>query len=329
MSNIDYQALAAQLLAKARGESYDKETTPKYDILSIPNKDIPIEPLSGEQLPSITQDSNKIIVALDSMQLGFIQACLRKYNLRHNLLIDSREHSKGINKGILMHEFLRFYYVARRSGETAKRSVEEGITHGRKKIPELNLEDSEVTETTRKFIEYGDKYTNETWEVIDVERPFSVDIYEDDHLIIVWEGIIDLHVRVGLEEYVVDHKTASRKEYWDELYNQLIGYSIAKKTKLIMMNEIVFLKTAGEGFNRSPLTMSKQIHDLFLESTVNSVKNYLAYAAMNYYPPNVHSCNQKYGCAYREFCKADDRTREWLLKTQYHYTTKWDPFTRG
>lgn len=325
--STDYKAMAAALLEKARKqqEDYSSAVEERVDDSS------PIVFIDDpKSLPTITQDQNKIIVALDSMQLGFIQACLRKYDLRHNKLIDSREHSQGINKGILMHEYLRFYYVAKRGGATIKQAREEGITHGRKKIPELDLDDEAITDTTRKFIEYTNVYAGETFEILDIEQPFSVDLYEDDGLIIVWEGIRDLDIRLGTEDMVYDHKTASRKDYWDPLHNQIIGYAFAKNTKLVVMNEIVFVKGVNEGFHRSPLTITPDIMKLWRESTINSVKNFLVYAAIDYYPPNVHSCNSgKFGCTFRDFCKADDRTREWLMKTQYKLTTKWDPFTRG
>lgn len=330
MSNIDYQALAAQLLAKARGEK-PSEQKQSEALALVGDNDSSVVSASHNNIPDISLENhgNKIIVALDSMQLGFIQACLRKYDLRHNKLIESREKGKGINKGSLMHEFLRYYYTAKRDGAFSKQAVEEGITHGRKKIPEFDLEDEDITDVTRKFIEYGNKYTNEAIEILDIEQPFSLDLYEDDHLVIVWEGIRDLDVRLAGEDYVWDHKTASRKGNWDELHNQLIGYAYSRPCKLLIINEIVFVKGVGEGFYRHPLTMSRDIINLWRESTIASVKNYLAYAAIDYYPPNVHSCNQMFGCGFKDFCKADERTREWLMKTQYHYTTKWDPFQRG
>lgn len=327
--STDYQAMAAAILEKARKKA---EASNDHDNLILQSQELTLpEAKSLFPEPKIEIDSSqKIIVALDSMQLGFIQSCLRKYHLRHNLLIDSREHSQGINKGILGHEFLRFYYIARRANETIKQAREEGITHGRKKIPELDLEDDAITDVTRKFIEYTNVYSGETYEIIDVEQPFSVDLYEDDGLIIVWEGIIDLFAKHGAEFLVVDHKTGSRKDYWDPLHNQLVGYATVKGTKLVMINEVIFVKGVNEGFHRSPLTMTAEITNLFRESTVASVKNYLAYAAANYYPPNMHSCNSgKFGCSFRDFCKADVRTQEWLMKTQYKYTTKWDPFQRG
>jgi hypothetical protein len=338
--STDYQALAAQLLAKARKQQTAQAIIKDLDSSNEISNDsfgvtIPSEfaeslvEQSTEPKIELENHGNKIIVGLDSMQLGFIQACLRKYDLRHNKLIDAREHSQGINKGILMHEFLRFYYVARRNQATIKQSTEEAITHGRKKIPELSLDDDAVTDTTRKFLEYGQKYNGETIEIVDIEQPFSVDLFEDDQLVIVWEGIRDLDYNLQFEKYVMDHKTASRKGNWDPMHNQLVGYAYARGCKNIMINEIVFVKTPGDGFHRHPLSVSREILNLFRESTIAAVKNYLAYAAADYYPPNMHSCNQQFGCTFKEFCAADDRTREWLMKTKYHYTTKWDPFTRG
>jgi hypothetical protein len=342
--STDYQAMAAEILRKAREKAneFSKSSTSDGSAGLDSNTDNPsssniidsssVDTHSELLLPEVSLENhgNKVIVALDSMQLGFIQACLRKYFLRHVQLIDSREHSQGINKGILMHEFLRFYYIARRAGEKVKQAQEEGITHGRKKIPELDLDDEAITDTTRKFLEYGVVYQNEFFEVIDVEQPFSIDLFEDDQLVIVWEGIRDLDIMLGNELYVYDHKTASRKDYWDELHNQLIGYAFAGGTKLLMINEIVFVKAVNEGFHRSPLTMTPHIVDLWRESTIASVKNYLAYASLDYYPPNVHSCNSgKFGCTFRDFCKADPETQKWLMKTKYKTATKWDPFTRG
>lgn len=277
----------------------------------------------------MSEEQGKIIVALDATQLDSMQDCLYKFHVRHDApYMEPKELNKGILKGKLLHHFLEDYYKARRGNEAVTKARADAVTLNRPKFPTSGLEEDEIKQVVMAFIFYTEMYSNENFDIISVEQPFSVTLFEDDYLAILWEGIIDLRYRLSAinETQTMDHKSGQRKNYYDEQTNQFIGYSFASGDRVVVINEIVFTKEPS--FNRQPLSFSPLMIERWLESVVATVREYLAYRSIDYYPRRYRSCNLKYPCIYNAWCKADDDTQKWLLKTDYKIGKKWDPFER-
>lgn len=295
-----------------------------------------IEGIEGIAAPAIDSNPDQIIVALDATQLDTMQDCLYKFDLRHG---DGREESqryieplelnKGIKKGKLYHDFMEYYYKARRDGEGVGKSRSDAVTTNRPRFHLTGLEDDEIKQVITAFILYTEAYPNENFEIIDVERPFSVTLHETDSLIIMWEGIVDLRYNISAidEKQTMDHKTGSRKNYYDEQTNQFLGYSFASGDKVVVINEIVFTKDPS--FNRQPLSYNPLMIERWKESVVDTVQEYLLYHQLGKFPRRIRSCNLKYPCIFNKWCKADEDTQRWLLKTDYKTGKRWDPFDRS
>lgn len=305
--------------------------------------------------------SEKLIIALDSQRFSAAQGCLFRFNMRFNKHIDKADTSTAISKGTLFHELLRYYYFGRMKIETpeflvTKENLPEGLTLlnnltpfeserqavpiARRKIPELTIDEDSIIEVISTFSAYVQHYAGEPWEILNVESPFSVILYEDDKprvvagveysgLVILWEGIIDLEVRNDNGDiYPIDHKTASRRNYPDELNNQFHGYVFAKGSKMMVVNQIEFKKSPDK-FNREFLVYPSYMVDNWVQSVIDTVERKLIPAISDdYWYREMHDCNQKFQCVFTDYCKADKVSQKFLLQTKYKETKPWDPFSR-
>lgn len=307
----------------------------------------------------------KFIIALDSQRLGAAQACLYKYKNRFIRNLDLSETSEAIKKGSFFHELLRYYYLGK--SEIEPETIEEAMTGeietpiakmpawennlapfpardqavqlARLKISEIGIDEADIIEVLATFHEYVDHYAGEQWKVLNVESPFSVILYENDiplvvrgveysGVMILWEGIIDLEVEAHGSVFPVDHKTASRRNYPEPLNNQFMGYAFAKRSKMVNVNQIEFKKGADK-FHRPFLSYPNHLIDAWVESVIDTVYGVLIPAIhKDKWSQNFHSCNQKFTCVFSDYCQADERTAEFLLKTKYRETKPWDPFSR-
>ena len=287
---------------------------------------------------------DKFIIALDSQRLGALD-CLRRYNLRFNTNLDRNETSEGIQKGALFHELLRYYYIGRAGLQevpellTPYQARDSAIIQAREKIPEIGIQDDDTIICISTFHEYVEHYASEQWQVNSIEAPFSVILHEDDNpffmnateysgLVILWEGIIDLGVTASGETFPVDHKTASRRNYPDELNNQFMGYAFAMQSRQVVVNQIEFKKNPDK-FNREFLAYPNFLIDDWVESVVETVKFRLLRAIeRDKWAPNFHACNQKFQCVFTKLCKADKQSKKFLMSTNYAVTKPWDVFSR-
>lgn len=289
-------------------------------------------------------ENEKLVIALDSQRLGALD-CLRRYDNRFNKNLDRNETSEGIQKGALFHELLRYYYIGRAALDIAPESMtpyaarDAAIVQAREKIPEIGIDETDIITCISTFHEYVEHYSSEQWQVDNIESPFSVIMYEDDEpifcngkmhsgIIILWEGIIDLEVTAANESFPVDHKTASRRNYPDELNNQFMGYAFAKQARQVVVNQIEFKKSPDK-FNREFLAYPNFLIDDWVESVVEAVKYRLVPAiSRNKWSPNFHACNQKFQCVFTKLCKADEQSKKFLMNTAYAVTKPWDVFSR-
>ena len=230
----------------------------------------------------------------------------------------------------MMHLLLKNYYQQKMTLSSKDSMVY--ILDNLKKIIEGIDQDISIiqADVIKTFAEYARHYTNETWHPVAVEEPFSVQIYEDEELIILWEGIIDLRVEIpGMKEKpFVDHKTSSRIQYVDNLDNQFIGYATATGENTGFVNQIIF-KSGPDKFNRPPLPFDATLKKVWLDSVVDSAREFLVYESTGIWPRRIRSCNaDKFPCIFRDICKGDERTQKWVKETRFRKVEKWDVFTR-
>jgi hypothetical protein len=275
---------------------------------------------------------SKPIVAFDSQRLGTVQACPERYRLRFEENLDMATLGDGIRKGSLSHLLLASYY--RRKMENGNDSRDAGmwvIKNYQEVIKSVDYDISDIqADVLSMFAEYVRFYGPESWVPIGVEEPFSVPVYEDEELIILYEGLVDLRISIpGMKERPwVDHKTGSRRQYPDNLDNQFIGYSLALGETTGFVNAIEFKKDPDK-FHRSPLPFDATIKKAWLDSLVDTAREFLVYELTGHWPRRIRSCNaDKFPCIFRDICKGDERTQKWVKETRFRKVPQWDVFTR-
>lgn len=276
----------------------------------------------------ITPDG-KIIIALDAQRLNSFQTCEQRYYLRHQENIDSSDLPYYIEMGLLMHDLLKFYYSQIVAGADRADAIKFALREGKIKALQYSIEEDQKNVVYATFAEYLEFYINDLLIPKLIEQPFSVKIYEDKKIIVLWEGIMDFFGENAITKasHPMDHKTSQRKNYAHIMDNQFIGYCVASESDILVVNHIIF-KKGDDKFRREVLNCTDKIKENWLDNVPDFAYQILDCANKGKWPMRQHSCNAMYGCKMRNYCSANQPYREWLLKTQYKTVKPWDPFTR-
>jgi hypothetical protein len=260
---------------------------------------------------------------------------MRKFHYAKLQRMETPEKAPSIDKGSLVHEMAAKYYRGKMEmkslGLNHSQIVELSVEHGRKTAIDMDLGVNEAEECVRAWTQYCTYYAGDPWVPIHVEEPFSVILYEDDELRIVFEGRIDLIVRNPLQNnmtLVVDHKTGSRNSTPSGLSNQFMGYCVATGNKIAILNKIGFQKTLppAKKFPRHVLSYPKEVLDEWVEWTVWRARFVDACVQGGSFPPDFTKCDEYSGCQYKDVCLAPPATRQDKLTRFFRVAEKHDVF---
>lgn len=279
------------------------------------------------------------IITLDSQILSAIMKCPRYTEYAFIRHLEPLEKAVALDKGSLLHEGLKVYYRLKNDPNSPAQTLEGKIELAAQammdKVYQIDLDIAVCNEVISNFKAYCAFYKDEDWEVLKndegqplVEVPFSKVIYQDDQLIIVYEGISDLLVNSRAGKLVVDHKSTSRNTEPYMLSNQFLGYCWAYKVNNVCVNSIGFQKTyePAKRFLRFILSYPDALINEWVEVVVSTVKDYLKNVEEQHFPPRFTSCRSIYGdCAFAEVCSSEPSAREWKLKSMYQTREAWDP----
>jgi len=277
----------------------------------------------------------KNIVHVDSQILNSIGLCGERYRLEHVLNRRPVSKAEALERGAVMHTMLAHYYRGRKDGRTAPEThgalVEEAIMLGREEaaVAEFDLSQFEQ-EDLQTFKDNILHHQYDGWEILDVEEPFTKLLYDSDDLQILYEGIVDLHIKDAHgEKAVVDHKTEARQSHPFELSNQFQGYQWAFDSKMIV-NKIGFQKTLPfkEKFRRLYFPYKDELLAEWKRDVVDSIRTAIHWHQTKYFPRNRTSCDKYSGCIFQRVCKEEPEMRDYRLNEFYIQTEPWDVFTR-
>jgi len=282
-------------------------------------------------LPPKTQTAltaGRRIIAIDATMLNTLQMCAFKLNLQfiENLRGVTKPHY--LDEGSLIHLMLWMYYQLKREGIPFKDRVEQAVLYGRTMSPSLDLSMDACEQMYYQFKEYAKFREHENWTPLDFERPFSVVMYEDDKLTIIYEGIVDLIVHVpGVGELCVDHKTMTRNSQLDRMSNQFMGYSWALGIKTVCINRIGFQKTLPpkERFTRPMVSYNSTRLEEWRQNTIWWAKYADLLIQNKIFPMNQTSCDKYGGCFYREICLSQANARNFLAARDFKKGEVWAP----
>lgn len=275
----------------------------------------------------------KRILALDSQILDAIQKCAFYCFL--NFVQNYRTNTKpeAMERGDLGHTILEEYYKLLKNGIDWNDAVNQATNKGREHYMSLNL-DFQVSEWVIKtFHQYAEYYRHDGIQILGIEETFSFVIYEDDELIVLYEGKIDLHAEFpNIGPTVMDHKWRAVKADYSPLDNQFIGYATHTKSNLVYVNEVGLQKsyTPDVKFRRVPVMIGEGVKERWLKNTINWAK-ILDFNIQNNVWPQSHLKTAPLGitqcvkCQYERICNSQsDEEMNRKIQDYFHLGEKWD-----
>lgn len=270
----------------------------------------------------------KTTIIISGSSLNSVQACPTKDDYENVKLLRPLSTALVIDKGILMHKVLEVYYKFIRS--SLPDPVNAAIIAGRKLAIELDLDIPESENVISHFIKYVEFYQGDGWTPVFVEESFSVVLYEDETLRILYEGTIDLVVdNVQSIRIVVDHKTGSRNKPPLGLSNQFRGYSLSLEADTIIINKVLFYKEgtehkASDRFRRYSISYTSLQLEEWRQNTIGwAIYRYELMKKKRENPdfilPMNHTSCDKYGkCTFVPICDAvPGEPREYVINRMF------------
>ena len=264
----------------------------------------------------------KIIVSIDGSTLDDWDMCNKRYELRHIRYLTPAWRAKALDTGSLMHLMLKHYYESKMGADfDFDKTVEEAIQIAY--LTENDLHPAEIEELIYNVRGYFEKYKGENWRVLEVERAFTVTLYDSDDLQILGQGISDLIVDTPSGLCIVDHKKRSQRSQESPYNHQRMMYTTALGINTFITNKIVFIKDPDR-YIRQIDSFDDEQKDEWLTELVMTVKQMLAYQSIGFFKRNPTSCDKYGGCTYRSFCNKSPSRRELMIGRDLFVGEKWD-----
>lgn len=267
------------------------------------------------------------VVSANSLNLS---SCMRKYDYGKVRSLVPNHRGAGIEKGTVVHLMLADYYRGKMEGGISHMDlIDRGIAVGRRAIVDTELDIAETEEIlVKSFREYCLRWQNDTWVPVAVENGFSMVLYEDDELRIVFEGKMDLVVENPEQmidgkpmKLIVDHKSGARNKKPISLSNQMQGYCVAGGTTKAVLNRFGFQKTLPpeKKFVRHVLQFPRKVLEEWVRWSVYRAKMIRAYLQSDLFPPDYTQCDKWSGCEFLIVCEKDPEARQWALNTEFKF----------
>jgi hypothetical protein len=287
------------------------------------------EAMNGEGPTILIPKKN---VAIDSQILSTIMACARKADFTFNMnLVSAKGKSKSLEKGSIVHVYMREYYKAIIAGTLKKDAHDLGIVAAKAyAISEevRNTPPDERAWAIETCNQYFDFYKNDSWIPLEVEKVKGRVLYEDDEVRILYKVKYDLISDTSQGIYPIDTKTMAQRRDTLTLNNQFMGQCIVQGTRIMICNKVGFQKSLkpAEKFERAIINYSyDRLKEWQSEILPYYVKLMLAYSETGYWPPNFTHCENKYGfCIFKGVCESDRNMRESELQSNFVVGEAWD-----
>ncbi len=273
-----------------------------------------------------------MILTLSPSGLNTYQACPRKFNYSNMKRLRPLEEKRDkLDRGSLFHRMLEVHYNGLINKTPFNDIVIEVTNFAREAYRNDEYEDIGMVESCiANYQEYAVFYSEDGWEPISTETPFSKIIFENNEHKIVLEGIVDLIAknRNSTSLFVVDHKTSDKNDLYPTILgNQFKAYSWATDSFVVIKNDIGFQKTYGpaQRFHRHVLNYTKEHLDEWRESVIYHGLELINFIEKDYFPMRESSC---YNCQYRKICESTPDAREYKINSMYKVGEPHDIFSR-
>lgn len=267
-----------------------------------------------------------MIITISPSSIETLQSCSAAYNYRSNLhLRPIEEDTSKMDRGSCFHKLLKFHYSLILSGinnPESKLSYQQVnfavIEAGREMTRNDEFPHEMVEECIANYNDYHVFYSEDRWIPKAVETPFSFELYSDENIKIILEGIIDLIVETadGMI-FPVDHKTVSQNDRNPTiLSNQFMAYCTATDSRNFVKNDIGFQKTYGpkDRFHRHVMSYDESLLNEWRENIILDIMKIKKYQESDYWPRNYSNC--KY-CRFKRICETTVESRQYKIDTMY------------
>lgn len=260
----------------------------------------------------------KICLELNSHSLSDFQTCEKRYQYAHVDYWQTKDTHYPFKRGAGIAKYLFYWYQARlRHYDNNKlRALEDKLFKRMIKddaFYDPKWEQDDKLLIAARLMGYFNKYRNEPYEIISVEKGFSKIIYENPYVMFIYSGRPDLVVdfgRYGIGP--IDHKSESRENNLASFQNQFVGYCWALGASIGMVNYIGLQKDFKEGdiLRRTFFTFTSRQIEKWVTDTVKWYRK-IAYAVENKDFTRSWRCEGKYGiCMYYSVCTAGTEKEE-------------------
>jgi len=280
------------------------------------------------------EKAEKRILALDSQLLDAIQKCPFYTYLNFVKNYRPNEVIEPMQRGDLGHTMLEVYYKLIQKGYEWNEAVEKATEVGREHYQKLSLDLQTSEWIVKTFRQYTEYYKHDGIKILGVENSFSFVIYEDDELIIVYEGKIDLIAEFPvLGKTVIDHKWRGQKVDYIGLDNQLLGYAVKEDVNLVYVNEVGLQKsdkyTPEVKFRRVAIPIGDGVKERWVKNTIMWAKildhsmqsNVWPQSHLKVPPTGVTQCVK---CTYNKICNSEnDQEMKRKIEDHFHIGERW------
>lgn len=272
---------------------------------------------------------------IDATVLNSIELCgqLTQYNHRLNLRLPNPD--EIMENGSFIHDLLQLHYLLMRDGSRKyNQIIEEVADYGRKSRQQYALAPEAADFCVNNYISYAGFYAQDGWNPLEIEATFSKVFYENEEMVIVATGVIDLITEVKdrftFTNAVVDHKSYYRWKQPIQLNNQLMMYSWATEIRRVIFNKVGFQasytgKNLDKRYRRVQFLFTQNNIDVWERHSIYWAKEGIKYENSGFWPRNYTSCDKFRGCRYVDLCNSNEDIVEFKMKAQFIKGKPWDP----
>ena len=274
---------------------------------------------------------SKVNVVLDATMLDTMMLCPARFNFRFNLNKVPFAKPKPLDQGGLVHLALEHFYLGLKHQKHFNDCVGDAI----KALQvgwstDSDLDDQEFSRITEVMYEYFERWKvdDKRFEILEVERPFSYILHEDDLIRIVMIGKIDLIVNEGsYKNLPYDHKTYSKDYPVRRKVNQFQNYAYATQSNYLIVNKIGFQTSIKPEIKhkRIPISYDPLILEQWKQNVIIWCHQYLEYMSTGVWPMNDTSCDKfNRVCDYYEICDTSGIESKTFKLNMLKTDTPWD-----
>ena len=275
----------------------------------------------------------KFCLELNSHSLSDYQMCEKRFQYNFINNYQSKETHYPFKRGAAIAKYLFYWYEARlrRYDNNKLRAFEDKLF--KRMIKDDSFYDPKWEQDDKLLIAsrlmgYFNKYRNETYQIISVEKGFSKVIFENEYSYFIYSGRPDLVVdfgRYGIGP--IDHKSESRENNLASFQNQFVGYCWAIGSQIGLVNYIGLQKDFKEGdiLRRTFFTFTPSQINKWKSDTIKWYRK-IAQSVANKDFTRSWRCEGKYGiCMYYAVCTAGTEKEE-LIQLERNFNKAEKPY---